>query len=139
MPTDKYPPKGGGERDTSGGSDQWPPQHSASPQTLRPLGSSCGSAREGGRTARSITDQHRDNLVAEQDVGPWEWGEAYTDIGSASKFATKAREDFERLTADLADGTFGASGDILVLWEISCLARETGKDVKLIDLCEAGG
>ncbi|MEU6652799.1 recombinase family protein [Streptomyces sp. NPDC046900] len=92
-----------------------------------------------GRTARSITDQHRDNLVAEQDVGPWEWGEAYTDIGSASKFATKAREDFERLTADLADGTFGASGDILVLWEISCLARETGKDVKLIDLCEAGG
>ncbi|MGI5517347.1 hypothetical protein [Streptomyces sp. CA-106131] len=43
------------------------------------------------------------------------------------------------MTADLADGTFGASGDILVLWEISCLARETGKGVKLIDLCEAGG
>ncbi|MEU1596771.1 recombinase family protein [Streptomyces sp. NPDC005708] len=88
-----------------------------------------------GRTARSITDQHRDNLVAEQDVGPWEWGEAYTDIGSAAK----AREDFERLTAALTDGTFNASGDILVLWEISCLARETGKGVKLIDLCEAGG
>ncbi|MFF3204545.1 recombinase family protein [Streptomyces sp. NPDC002962] len=92
-----------------------------------------------GRTARSIDDQHRDNLAAEQDHGPWTWGEAYRDTGSASKFATKSRDDFDRLTADLADGAFGDPGDVLVLWEISRLARETGKGVKLIDLCETAG
>ncbi|MER5944168.1 recombinase family protein [Streptomyces sp. NPDC001928] len=92
-----------------------------------------------GRGARSITDQHRDNIASEQDHGPWTWGEAYADTGSASKYARKSRDDFDRLTADLESGAFGKPGDILVLWEISRLARETGKGVRLIDLCEAGG
>lgn len=92
-----------------------------------------------GKTARSISDQHRENLAAERDHGPWTWGEAYVDTGSASKYATKIRDDFDRLTSDLAAGEFGAPGDVLVLWEISRLSRETGKGVKLIDLCEAGG
>ncbi|MCX4608886.1 MULTISPECIES: hypothetical protein [Streptomyces] len=44
-----------------------------------------------GRTARSITDQHTQNLAAEAEHGPWTWGEPHKDTGSASKFATKAR------------------------------------------------
>ena len=92
-----------------------------------------------GRTARSITDQHRENVASEVDHGPWTWGEPYADTGSASKFATKIRDDFEKLLADLESGDFGNPGDVLVLWEISRLARETGRGVALVDACEAGG
>jgi site-specific DNA recombinase len=58
---------------------------------------------------------------------------------SASKYATRARGDFDKLMADLTSRAFGEPGDVLVLWEISRLARETGKGVAIIDLCEAGG
>ncbi|MFJ9245579.1 recombinase family protein [Streptomyces sp. NPDC101776] len=92
-----------------------------------------------GRTARSITDQHRENLASEAGHGPWTWGEPYTDTGSASKFATKIRDDFEKLLSDLKSGAFGVPGDVLTLWEVSRLARETGRGVELIDACEAGG
>ncbi|MGW9026293.1 recombinase family protein [Streptomyces sp. NPDC055722] len=92
-----------------------------------------------GKTARSITDQHTDNLATEQEHGPWVWSEAYKDTGSASKYAKKTRDDFERLLSDLRTGAFGQPGDILVLWEISRLARETGRGVSLIEACEARG
>ncbi|MFD8261668.1 recombinase family protein [Streptomyces griseoluteus] len=92
-----------------------------------------------GKTARSITDQHAENLNAADEHGPWTWGEPYKDTGSASKYATRVRDDFERLLADLTSGAFGEPGDILVLWEVSRLARETGRGVALIDACEAGG
>ncbi|MER5396137.1 recombinase family protein [Streptomyces sp. NPDC002599] len=92
-----------------------------------------------GKTARSITDQHRDNLAAEADHGPWAWGEPYKDTGSASKYATRTRDDFEKLLGDLTSGAFGERGDVLVLWEVSRLARETGQGVALIDAAEAGG
>jgi DNA invertase Pin-like site-specific DNA recombinase len=92
-----------------------------------------------GRTARSITDQHADNLLAEQAHGPWTWGTAYADTGSASKYARKTRDDFDRMLSDLRSGEFGQPGDVLVLWEISRLSRETGKGVELIDAAENGG
>ncbi|EST24485.1 hypothetical protein M878_30430 [Streptomyces roseochromogenus subsp. oscitans DS 12.976] len=92
-----------------------------------------------GRTARSIRDQHTDNLEAEQEYGPWTWGEPFQDTGSASKFARKSRDDFERLVADLGTGEFGVPGDVLVLWEISRLARETGRGVEIVDRCEEQG
>ncbi|MEV7362760.1 recombinase family protein [Streptomyces sp. NPDC091299] len=92
-----------------------------------------------GSVARSITDQHRDNVNAEQEHGPWQWGEAYADTGSASKFARKTRDDFDRLMADLESKDFGEPGTVLVLWEISRLARETGKGVALVDAAETGG
>ncbi|MGP4089530.1 recombinase family protein [Streptomyces sp. KR55] len=92
-----------------------------------------------GRSARSIRDQHTDNLEAEQEHGPWQWGEPYQDTGSASKFARKVRDDFEKLVADLRSGEFGDPGDVLVLWEIARLARETGRGVEIVDLCEAAG
>ncbi|ARF53700.1 recombinase family protein [Streptomyces gilvosporeus] len=91
-----------------------------------------------GKTARSITDQHRDNIATEADHGPWTWGEPYRDTGSASKFATKVRDDFEKLLADLTSGAFGEPGDVLVLWLVSRLARETGRGVALVDAAEAG-
>ncbi|MFJ8023004.1 recombinase family protein [Streptomyces sp. NPDC096311] len=92
-----------------------------------------------GRIARSITDQHRDNVSAEQEHGPWTWGEAYRDTGSASKFARKGRDDFDRLMSDLQSKDFGEPGTVLVLWEISRLARETGNGVALVDAAETGG
>ncbi|MGW1796852.1 recombinase family protein [Streptomyces sp. NPDC001984] len=92
-----------------------------------------------GRTARSIRDQHTDNLAAEEEYGPWTWGEPYKDTGSASKFARKARDDFEKLLSDLKTREFGRPGDVLVLWEISRLSRETGRGVEIIDLCESQG
>ncbi|WP_339128804.1 recombinase family protein [Streptomyces sp. f51] len=91
-----------------------------------------------GRVARSITDQHKDNIAAEQGHGPWTWGEPYADTGSASKFAKKTRDDFDRLMADLESKDFGEPGTVLVLWEISRLARETGKGVALVDAAENG-
>lgn len=96
------------------------------------------SKGKGGRSV-STDDQHRDNLAAEREFGPWAWGEAYADTGSASKFARKDRDDFEKLMTDLRSGDFGQPGDVLVLWEISRLARETGKGVALVDAVEAGG
>ncbi|MEV6049733.1 recombinase family protein [Streptomyces sp. NPDC052107] len=92
-----------------------------------------------GRVARSITDQHKDNLKAGQEHGPWTWGEPYADTGSASKFARKTRDDFDRLMADLESKEFGEPGTVLVLWEISRLARETLMGVSLVNACENGG
>ncbi|MFD4258164.1 recombinase family protein [Streptomyces sp. NPDC058534] len=92
-----------------------------------------------GRSTRSISDQHTDNLEAEQEHGPWTWGEPYQDTGSASKFARKVRDDFEKMVDDLRSGEFGQGGDVLVLWEIARLARETGRGVEIVDLCEVRG
>ncbi|MEU9412304.1 recombinase family protein [Streptomyces sp. NPDC048281] len=86
-----------------------------------------------------MTDQHRDNIAAEADHGPWTWGEPYRDTGSASTFATKARGGFEKPLAYLTSGAFGNPGDVLVLWEVSRLARETSRGVALVDAAEAGG
>lgn len=97
------------------------------------------SSKGKGNRSKSTEDQHADNLRAEQEFGPWTWGPAYADTGSASKFATRNRDDFDRLTADLASGAFGAPGTILVLWEISRLSREMGVGTKIVDLCETGG
>jgi DNA invertase Pin-like site-specific DNA recombinase len=112
------------------------PAHSAAARTAREY---LRVSKGKGRTARSIRDQHTDNLEAEQEYGPWTWGESYKDTGSASKFARKQRDDFEKLVTDLRTGEFGVAGDVLVLWEIARLSRETGRGVEIVDLCEAAG
>ncbi|MET7570787.1 recombinase family protein [Streptomyces sp. NPDC005492] len=91
-----------------------------------------------GRTARSITDQHRDNIATEKEHGPWTWGPAYLDTGSASKYAKKTRDDFDQLMADLESGAFGKPGDVLVLWEISRLSREMGVGTRIVELSARG-
>ena len=63
---------------------------------------------------------------------------AWTDTGSftdndrsASRHATKEREDFERLIAALRAG----KGDVLVIWEISRKERDLAVYVQIRDLC----
>lgn len=64
-------------------------------------------------------------------------GEEYRDIGSASRFATKARKAFRRLLTDLETGDFGAG--VLLLWEPSRSSRDEGESFRLIDLLERTG
>lgn len=96
------------------------------------------SDKKGGT---SLERQAADNTAAAAE-NAWRLGAAYVDDGlSASRFATKARGDFEQLIADLSDGptgresSFGA--DILMLWESSRGSRRVGEWVNLIELCEA--
>lgn len=90
-------------------------------------------SRDKSGRERSPEEQHRDHLgVAIEHA--WVLGESYKDIGSASKYAAKAREGFDRLVADLAADRFGAQ--MLVLWEGSRGSRRTNEWVHLIELCE---
>ncbi|MER5397570.1 recombinase family protein [Streptomyces sp. NPDC002599] len=89
-----------------------------------------------GKVARSLDRQHAENLNAADEHGPWTWGAPYLDTGSASKYATKSRDGFDGLMADLESGAFGEPGDILVLWEISRLSREMEAGNRIIKLCE---
>ncbi|WP_127499685.1 recombinase family protein [Actinoplanes solisilvae] len=82
---------------------------------------------------RSPEEQHHDHLGVAAERG-WTLGAPYRDVGSASRYAAKAREGFDRLIADLEAGRFGA--DLLVLWEGSRGSRRTNEWVRLIELCE---
>jgi DNA invertase Pin-like site-specific DNA recombinase len=88
--------------------------------------------------ARSVEEQHDDNVRAEAQHGFSINGEAYSDVSlSASRYATKVRGDFARLLADLEAGRFGA--DVLVLWESSRGSRRVGEWATLLDLLEDAG
>lgn len=83
------------------------------------------------RNERSVTDQDDANREVCADEG-WSVAETYTDNDrSASRFATKAREDWPRLLADLHDGQF----DVLVLWESSRGDRKLAMWAALLDAC----
>ncbi|MGW4106663.1 recombinase family protein [Streptomyces sp. NPDC004976] len=95
------------------------------------------SDRKGGC---SIEDQGRDNEAAAAEQG-WTLGEPYIDDGrSASRYATRRRDDFDRLVADLQSGPTGRQSafgaDILMLWESSRGSRQVGEWVSFIELCE---
>jgi DNA invertase Pin-like site-specific DNA recombinase len=85
---------------------------------------------------RSPEEQHGDNARAADRHG-WSLGRPYRDIGSASRYARKVREDYARLVADLESGQFGAS--VLILWESSRGSRRLSEWVRLIELCEEQG
>jgi DNA invertase Pin-like site-specific DNA recombinase len=85
---------------------------------------------------RSPDEQHHDHVGVAAERG-WALGEPYRDIGSASKYAAKAREGFDRLVADLEADRFDA--DFLILWEGSRGSRQTNEWVRLIELCEDRG
>jgi DNA invertase Pin-like site-specific DNA recombinase len=89
--------------------------------------------RVSARGERSIPEQHDDNTRAaeREDVT---LGQAYEDQGSASRYARRKRDDFDRLIDDLKNGQFGA--DLLWLWESSRGSRRVGEWVTLIELCE---
>jgi site-specific DNA recombinase len=83
---------------------------------------------------KSTTEQHDDNVRAGETEGDFELGEAYVDVGSASRYARKGRDGFDRLVADLEARQFGAP--LLVLWESSRGSRKVGEWVRLIEACE---
>lgn len=95
------------------------------------------SDRKGGK---SLDDQGRDNELA-ADEQEWTLGDPYIDDGrSASRYARRRRDDFDRLVADLASGATGRQSafgaDILMLWESSRGSRQVGEWVSFIELCE---
>ncbi|MFF0269496.1 recombinase family protein [Kribbella sp. NPDC004536] len=85
---------------------------------------------------RSPEEQHDDNAQAAGALGVT-LGEPYRDVGSASRYARKGREDFVRLVGDLKAGRFDA--DILWLWESSRGSRKVSEWAELIELCEECG
>jgi site-specific DNA recombinase len=56
----------------------------------------------------------------------------YREVGSASSYAKKARDEFPKLIADLEEGKFGADG--LALWEGSRGSRKVSEWALLLDL-----
>ncbi|MFJ9584255.1 recombinase family protein [Streptomyces acidicola] len=87
-------------------------------------------------TERSPEEQHAEHAETAAELGIV-LGKPYMDIGSASRYAKRARDDFQRLMDDLRNDRFGA--DLLWLWESSRGSRKTGEWVTLLDLCEDKG
>lgn len=85
---------------------------------------------------RSTTEQDAELGPAAEAHG-WVYGPKYTDQGSASRYATKRRDDYTRLIADLTADTFGAH--VLMLWEFSRGSRDVGEWATLLDLCAKRG
>ncbi|MBT8162619.1 MULTISPECIES: recombinase family protein [Arthrobacter] len=86
-------------------------------------------------TGKSPDQQHDDNAKAVQNQGWQLHPKAYRDDDrSASRYAKRDREDFDRLISDLKAGRFEAT--ILVLWESSRGSRRVGEWLTLIELCE---
>ncbi|MGW4525122.1 recombinase family protein [Amycolatopsis sp. NPDC004378] len=78
--------------------------------------------------AEQNSDLNRDTETQNFDLHP----DPYRDIGSASIYARKARDDFEQMIADLISGEFGADG--LALWESSRGSRKVSEWAHLIEL-----
>jgi DNA invertase Pin-like site-specific DNA recombinase len=82
--------------------------------------------------SKSTAEQGKENHAACSEHG-WTIRATYTEPegASASRFATKARLEWERLRADLTAGKFG----VVVIWETSRSARRMGPFVELLDTC----
>lgn len=60
----------------------------------------------------------------------------YSDVGSASVHARQARDDFDRLLADLESGAFVTTGaNLLYLWELSRGGRTVEEWLPLLNHC----
>ncbi|TGB12614.1 recombinase family protein [Streptomyces sp. MZ04] len=94
-------------------------------------------SEDDSREARSVTEQHAENGEAAEGHGIT-LGTPYADNGkSASRYATKVRDDFQRLVSDLEQDLFGA--EVLVIWENSRGSRKVSEWALLIELLEAKG
>ncbi|WP_434317504.1 recombinase family protein [Leifsonia sp. P73] len=96
-------------------------------------------SKDRSQTGKSPDQQHQENVSSVQRQG-WQLhtDAPYRDTDrSASRYATKVREDFKRLIADLEADTFDA--DILAIWESSRGSRRVGEWVDLVDLCKERG
>jgi site-specific DNA recombinase len=84
---------------------------------------------------KSVHDQGVLNL---KEIGSHGWTDAdsFTDNDrSASRHATKERENFPRLLAAIRAG----KGDVLVIWEISRRERDLAVYVQIRDMCTEVG
>lgn len=82
--------------------------------------------------ARSVDEQQVDNERAAKEHG-WDIVASYADPNrSASRYATKARENYLRLLEDIDKGKF----DVLILWEPSRGSRKVSEWVELIEVAE---
>jgi DNA invertase Pin-like site-specific DNA recombinase len=90
---------------------------------------------QNGRS-KSTDQQNEENLAAVDGEG-WSLAATYTEPegASASRFATKAREEWKRCRADLDAGKL----DVLVIWEASRSARRMAPFVELLDTCRERG
>ncbi|GAA4973949.1 recombinase family protein [Pseudonocardia tropica] len=84
---------------------------------------------------RSTDEQGTDNARAMADHARDGWALTATyrdDNRSASRYATREREEFARLLSDLDRGQF----DILMLWESSRGSRRVSEWCRLIEVCQ---
>lgn len=92
-------------------------------------------SKEDRREGRSVGDQEVECREAAAEHG-WTIVEVFSDDGrSASRYATKIREEYERLVTFLGQG----GTDLLVLWESSRGGRELERWAALLNLCRAHG
>lgn len=84
----------------------------------------------------SPNEQHGDHQRDAERQGFDLHPRSYRDIGSASRYAKKARDDFDRMLADLKTGAFDADG--LALWEGSRGSRRVSEWALLVDLLSEG-
>jgi len=89
-------------------------------------------SRDRSREARSVAQQQDDNRRA-CEAGSWiiPPGGEYQDIGSASRFATRTREDWPRLLHDLDAHLYG----VVVMWEPSRGSRKLSEWALFLDTC----
>jgi DNA invertase Pin-like site-specific DNA recombinase len=89
-------------------------------------------SRDRSREARSVVQQQDDNR-AECAVQGWfiPPGGEYQDVGSAARFATRIREDWERLLHDLDAHLYG----VVVMWEPSRGSRKLSEWALFLDTC----
>lgn len=91
-----------------------------------------------GRQSRNKAKSIDEQLTAGQAVASendWTVSDLYQDGSSASRFARKGRDDWDRVLADIGSGAL----HILILWEASRGDRTLTSWSQLLDLCRDKG
>lgn len=103
-------------------------------QTLIPyLRVSTDSSGREKSPGEQLDDHRRD-----AETHGWTLGEPYRDVGSASRYARRAREGYDQLVADLQSGRL-TSRHVLGLWEPSRGSRRVGEWASLVDALDDAG
>lgn len=90
-------------------------------------------SRDQSRKGKSPAQQHKENTASVEEQGWTLHPEPYRDNDrSASRYARKKREDFDRLVEDIKGGLFDA--DVLVLWELSRGSRRVSEWTAMLEL-----
>jgi DNA invertase Pin-like site-specific DNA recombinase len=94
------------------------------------------ASKDAGGMEKSVTDQGAEGAAWVEHVGARVVDPAYVDNGrSASRFATRERDAFVRLVADVEAGRI----DVIWFWELSRSQRRLGVFAQLRDTCRERG